>query len=158
MSLLWNKKNLPIRHEDHPFYSMQKEMNSLFDNFFNGFDLAPSNTLDIGKFSPSVDMTETEKEYKVSAELPGMDEKNVDLSIDENSITIKGEKKAEKEEKQKNYYMKETSYGSFQRILPLPNDVDRDKIVATFKKGVLSLVLPKTIESKNSVRKIEIKS
>lgn len=159
MSLLelWNKKNLPSRQQENPFFNLQREMNSVFDNFFKGFDVAPWGELE-KSFNPTVDVTETEEAYTIKAELAGLDEKDIELSIDENCVTLKGEKKQEKEEKKKNYYLKESSHGSFYRSFPIPSDVDSEKIVADFKKGVLNITLPKTEKSKKAMKKIQIKS
>ena len=100
---------------DHPFYSLQREMNSLFDNFFRGFDFAPRGFAagDVGIFSPSIDVKENEKEFIIKAELPGVEEKDIEVTVTNDSVTIKGEKKEEKEDKDKNYYYMERSYGSF---------------------------------------------
>jgi HSP20 family protein len=98
---------------DHPFHSLQREMNSLFDNFFRGFDVAPRGFAagDAGVFSPSIDVKENEKEFIIKAELPGVEEKDIDVTVTNDSVTIKGEKKEEKEDKDKNYYYMERSYG-----------------------------------------------
>ena len=87
---------------------------------------------------PAVDIAETDKAYEITAELPGMDEKNIEVKFADGVLTIRGEKKDEKEEKKKDYYLSERSYGSFQRSFQVPDGVDTDKIEATFKKGVLT--------------------
>ena len=93
----------------------------------------------------------------IFAELPGIDDKDLDVSISDNAVTIKGEKKTEEEENTGGYYRIERRYGSFQRIVPLPCGVDKDKAEATFKRGVLSIVLPKSKTSQQAVQKITIK-
>jgi HSP20 family protein len=90
-----------------------------------------------------VDVTDTDKEVKVCAEIPGVDAKDIDVSVEDGRLTIKGEKKCEQEEKEKGQYRMERSYGSFERSIPLPTDVDESKAKAEFKKGVLRLTLPK---------------
>jgi len=111
-----------------------------------------------GGFSPKMDLEETEKEYRITAELPGMEEKDVEVLLSGNSITIKGEKKEEKEERDKSYYHMERSYGSFQRTVPLPEGIDLNKVDADFKNGVLTVKLPRTVEAKPKSKKVPIKS
>jgi HSP20 family protein len=149
------------REWEHPFGSFQREMNRLFGNFFSGFSLSPWAPMEKGAartFSPRVDVSETDKEIKVSAELPGMEEKDIDVSLTRDTLTIKGEKKEEKEESGKDYYRMERSYGSFTRSIPLPVEVDTDKVEATFKKGILDITLPKTAKAIEETKKIAVKS
>jgi HSP20 family protein len=156
---LWRQSDVPERRDaEHPFYSIQKEMNRLFDSFFQGLDAAPFDEPSLGRFSPSIDVQEDDKEYVVKVELPGMDEKDVEVLLSDHALTIKGEKKEEKEGKGKNYYHVERSFGSFQRVIPLPPGIDAQKAEAAFKKGVLSVSLPKTAESKAKGKKIAIKA
>ena len=108
--------------------------------------------------APVVDVVEKEREYQVSAELPGLEEKDVEVSVADDMLTIKGEKKEEKEEKAKNYYLSERRYGAFQRSFRLPPGVDSAKIEANFQKGVLTVTLPKTPEAQKKEKKIEIKT
>ncbi|MEW6117366.1 MAG: Hsp20/alpha crystallin family protein [Nitrospirota bacterium] len=145
------------RNGDDPFTMLQREMNDLFDNFFRSFDIAPFGSR-MGEFTPRVDVSETDKEIKVSAELPGMDEKDIEVTLNKDSLTIKGEKKEEKEDKGKDYYRMERSYGSFSRTIPLPLEVETDRAEATFKKGVLTVTLPKTAKAIKETKKIAIKA
>ncbi len=108
--------------------------------------------------APAVDVAETEKAYEITAELPGMDEKNVEVKFADGVLTIKGEKQEEKEEKKKDYYLSERSYGSFQRAFQVPDGVDADKIEATFKNGVLTVTMPKSAEAQKSAKKITVKA
>ena len=103
-------------------------------------------------------MSETDKAYEITAELPGIDEKNVEVSLADGGITIKGEKKEETEEKKKDYYVSERRYGSFDRYFTLPEGVDANKIEASFKNGVLKVTLPKTAEAQKPAKKIEVKA
>ncbi|HEY84791.1 MAG TPA: Hsp20/alpha crystallin family protein [Chloroflexi bacterium] len=156
------EKNVAIQRADNPVYSLQREMNRLFDDFFpTDFGLAPFKEFGpgegFGAFSPSVDIAETDKEIKVSTELPGLSEDDIEVSLSGDTLTISGEKKAEKEDKGKNYYRMERSYGSFRRAIPLPCEVETDKVNATFKKGVLNIVLPKTSQAQEAVKKIAIR-
>jgi HSP20 family protein len=153
----FGKKSVPVRREEEkPFALLRREIDSLFDNFFRGFDIEPFESR-MGAFTPQVDVTENDKEIKISAELPGMDEKDIDLSLQNDMLTIKGEKKEEKEDKGKDYYRMERSYGSFIRTIPLPVEVETDKVEAKFKKGVLSITLPKTAKAVAETKKIAVK-
>jgi HSP20 family protein len=145
--------------------SLRGEMDRLFDRF--GFpslrrmlDMEPGfRPASSFSFSaPAIDMSEDDKAYKISAELPGLDAKDVDLSISGGTLILKGEKRQEKEEKEKNYYFSERAYGSFQRAFELPSSVDREKIAADFSKGVLTITLPKTPDAQKQQKKIDVKS
>lgn len=151
------KRSVPVRREESPFETLRREMDSLFDSFTRAFDIEPFWERRLGDFSPSVDVTENDKEVKVSAELPGMDDKDIEVSLSKDSLTIKGEKREEKEDKGKDYYRMERSYGSFSRTIPLPVEVDTDKAEATFKKGVLEIRLPKTAKALEERKKIAVK-
>jgi len=147
----------------HPLASFQKQMNSLFDDFFKGFGewpLAPFRGVGgKGEFMPRVDVAETDKDIKVTAELPGMTEKDVEVSLDPNNIlTLKGEKHEEHEEKEEERHYVERRYGSFYRSIPLSTDVDETKIEASFKHGVLHISLPKKEVKTSQAKKIEIKA
>ena len=151
------KKSVRVKREDeNPFALLRREMDSLFDNFFHGFGIEPFESR-MGAFAPKVDMTENDKEIKISAELPGVDEKDIDVSLQKDMLTIKGEKKEEKEDKGKDYYRMERSYGSFSRTIPLPVDVETDGVEAKFKKGVLSITIPKTAKAVAETKKISVK-
>jgi HSP20 family protein len=154
----FGKKNIPAkREEEHPFMGLQREMNKLFDDFFNSWgELRPlDHALD--DFSPRIDLVEDEKNVTISAELPGMNEKDIDVSLVREALIIKGEKKQEKEERKDHYFYSERSYGSFSRTIPLPPEVDSDKIQAEFRKGILTITLPKTATAKET-RKIAVKA
>ena len=107
---------------------------------------------------PAIDMSEDEQAYKISAELPGMDSKDIDVSVTGDTLVLKGEKRQEKEEKDKNYHFSERAYGSFQRAFELPASVDRGKIAADFSKGVLTITLPKTAAAQQPTKKIAVKA
>jgi HSP20 family protein len=158
----WGKNGESLRRDSgNPFAEFHKEMNRLFDNFSeNMFSLSPirRDLPEISAAFPKMDVSETDKEFKISAELPGMDEKDIDVSVSNEVLTIKGEKKAEKEEKKPNFYRMERSYGAFQRSVPLPAEVEKDQVKASFKKGVLNIVLPKSEKAVKESKKIEINS
>jgi len=154
--------------EWHPFESLRREVDRLFDDFQVGswrlpfartaFDVEPFWR---GEFSwgkaPAVDIVDKEKAYEITAELPGLDDSNIDVRFADGTLTIKGEKKDEKEERKKDYYLSERRYGSFQRSFGVPGGVETDKIEANFKNGVLTVTLPKTAEAQKSEKKITIK-
>ena len=144
--LIHSKKdgtNVPVRRrEEDALLDLRDEMNRLFDGFFERpFGLMPfdGESTVMGDFAPQVNVSETDKEITVSAELPGMEPDDIDVTLDHNNLVISGEKHAEKEEKDKRYYRLERSYGSFYRAIPLDSEVDEDKIDASFKRGVLKV-------------------
>jgi HSP20 family protein len=161
-------KAAPARMPD-VWQSFRGEMDRLFDRFAGGFGLpALRRMFDVepawhteSSFSfpaPSVDVTEDDKTYRITAELPGLEEKNIDVTVSGDMLTLKGEKSHEKEEKDKNRHVSERAYGSFQRSFALPDGVDRDKIAADLSKGVLTITLPKTAAAQKPQKKIEVKA
>ena len=163
--LLPRKKNKGgvFTHRNDPLHAFNRQMGRIFDDFFGdfhqGWSMTPSredfSTLE-RTLSPSMDISENENEYLISAELPGMDEKDLDISLHENVLRIRGEKKADKEEKKKDYHLIERSYGRIERSIPLPEDIDQNRVSASFKKGVLEISIPKTEISKREAQKIQI--
>jgi HSP20 family protein len=130
------------------------EMDRLFNRFF---DLGlPELGLGEGEWMPSVDVSETGKEVIVNAEVPGMEPKDIDISLSGNMLTLKGERKREEEKKGESFHRVERSYGAFTRTIQLPAEVDADKVDATYKDGVLKIRMPKTKEE--PVKKIEVKT
>lgn len=144
------------RRGDDPFMSLQREMNRLFEDTFRGVP-AVAGTGNGRALAPSMDVKETDKAVEVQAELPGVDQKDLDVSYADGVLTIKGEKRAEKEESKAGYHLSERSYGSFFRSLAI-DDVDAEKIEARFDKGVLTVKLPKIAAAQAKARKIEIKA
>lgn len=151
-----------------PFGSLRREIDRLFDDFDRSFWRFPvaRSLFDVEPFSrreltwdaaPAVDISESERAFRITAELPGMDERNIEVKLAGGVLTIKGEKPEETEEKEKDYYLSERRYGSFQRSFQLPEGVDADKIEASFKKGVLTVTLPKMPEAQKKVQKIAVK-
>jgi HSP20 family protein len=152
-----------------PFENLRREIDRLFDDFDGGlwrspfgrsfFDVQPFGRREMAwAATPAVDVAETDKAYEITAELPGIDEKNIEVKLADGALTIKGEKREEKEEKKKDYYLSERSYGSFQRSFQVPEGVDTDKIEASFKKGVLTVTLPKSAEAQKAAKKIDVKA
>ncbi len=140
-----------------PLDFMRTGLDDLFDNFFREFDFAPSSLARSSSFIPRMDITGNDKEYKISAELPGLSKENVDIELNEDMLTVKGEKKSEIKEEESGRYHVERSYGTFSRTVRLPNDIDVDSVSADFKDGVLNITLPKSKEAKEKSKKIQIK-
>jgi HSP20 family protein len=155
----WSRgRDVTVRRgeETNPFLALHREMNRLFDDAFRGFDVAPFG-LD-GGFSrafgwPNIEVTDTDKELKVTAELPGLEEKDVQLELANGVLAIKGEKKTETEDKARLF--SERYYGRFERRIPIEG-VDEDKVSASFQNGVLSITLPKTAQAQRNVKRIAI--
>jgi len=152
-----------------PVEGLRREIDRLFDDFGMGFRRSPfGRSLFAAEpfwrrelswtAAPAVDVTESDNAYEVTAELPGLDEKNIEVKVVNGNLTIKGEKQEEKEEKKKDYYLHERHFGSFERSFEVPDGVDADKIEASFKKGVLTVTLPKKPEAQKPEKKIEVKS
>ena len=154
----FRRKGVPIKRETNPFALLRKEVDSLFEEFFRGFDLDQFWSGRRSSFSPRIDVSETDKEIKVTAELPGMDEKDIEVTLDRDTLTISGEKKEEKEDSGKDYDCMERSYGSFTRSIPLPVEVDIDKAEASYKKGILTVRIPKTAKAIEEKKKIQVKA
>ncbi|WP_353476436.1 Hsp20/alpha crystallin family protein (plasmid) [Salipiger sp. H15] len=145
------------------FGSLRDEMERLFDAFEprQWFDKVPGRPpMMTSEFvlSPALDLAETDSGYLITAELPGLDADQVAVSIGNGSLTISGEKSAEEKTAEGTYHLRERRWGSFQRSIRLPQDVDRDKVEAEFANGVLKVTLPKSAEALASTRKIDVKS
>ena len=147
---LW-KKNLPARGDS--FFALQNEMNDLFESFNRGFFPMVSNA---DGFIPKLEMKADEKRYYVSAELPGMKEDDIHVTLKDNSLIIEGEKKSEMKKEEKGIYRSEFSYGTFYRLVPLGVEVDAEKVAAAYKNGILQVEIEKK-ENAGSARKITIK-
>lgn len=155
--------------EWQPFESLRREVDRLFDDFDWGFwrtpfrrsifDVEPLWRRQLTRGAiPAVDLVEKENAYELTAELPGMDESNIEVKLSNGELRIKGEKEEAKEGKEKDYYVAERRYGSFERHFRLPDGVDRDKVEASFKKGVLTVVLPKSPETRKAEKKVTVKA
>jgi HSP20 family protein len=150
-----------------PLEALRREVDRLFDEVGGEFWRAPfkrslmgetmfRRELTTGK-APAVDIAEKDNAYEVTADVPGFDDNSIEIQVSNGSLWIKGERKSEREERQKDYYLSEREFGSFQRCFRLPDGIDTDKIEATLKKGVLTVTLPKTAEGQKAAKKIEIK-
>jgi HSP20 family protein len=169
---------LPIKSQDktperatamgewRPFEALRREIDRWFEDMDwraptrrGAFDLDPFWRRELTwPHVPAVDVVEKDKAYEVTAELPGLDEKNVEVKVANGTLTIKGEKSEEKEEKRKDYYLSERRFGSFERRFQIPQGVDASKIEANFKKGVLTVTLPKTQEAQAAEKTIAVKA
>jgi HSP20 family protein len=167
------EKNLPILHrrgretgfsDYHPVSQLHQEIDRMFDHFYRSFGWpsfdfeGPFSRMAEGILKPTLDISAGEKEYAVTVEVPGVEEKDIQLELVNDTLNIKGEKKQEKEEKDKDYYRVERSYGSFHRVLSLPEDADQENINAVFKNGVMTISIPRKALPKTETKKIEIKA
>jgi len=155
----WNSRSREMAtqrgNDVHPFLALHREMNRMFDDVFRGFEMAP-----FGGFRPSeslgwpnIDVDETDTDIRVTAELPGLEEKDISLEIANGMLLISGEKKSETEDNARRF--SERYYGRFERRIPL-EDVEQDKASASFKNGVLTVTVPKSRQAKEKVRRIAI--
>ncbi|MFJ6327528.1 MULTISPECIES: Hsp20/alpha crystallin family protein [unclassified Rhizobium] len=154
------RKTAPAMERWAPFESLRSEMDRVFNDFTSGFFdhtfARFPNTFTRG--IPAADFVESDKSYELTVELPGIDAKELNLTLANGIMTLRGEKHERQEEKEKEYYLSERRYGSFQRSLQLPNGVDADNINASFENGVLKVILPKTANTHKNDRKIAIKA
>jgi HSP20 family protein len=149
------------RERESPFGEFHRRMDELFDDFVEGFGQGSVWPTLRGleqrlAVAPSVDVSETDDEIRITADLPGMDEKDIQVTLDNDLLAIRGEKKLEQEEEKRNYHISERSYGEFSRTIPVPAGIDAGKIKASVKKGVLTITLPKTPELKSRRKTIEV--
>lgn len=157
-----------------PLATLREEVDNLFERFAEDWpslprlfgkgwtypvaDIERRFSLPSLEITPRVDVSESDNTYDIAVELPGMTEKDIEITLSDDSLTVKGEKKEEREEKKKNYHVRECSYGSFQRTFRVPSGVDQSKVDASYSKGVLNISLPKTVEAKSNKRSIEVKA
>jgi HSP20 family protein len=158
----WTSGGLTSYGRD-PFSMFRREMDRLFDDFF-----APSEPRSFGGpaasrpqaalIRPSIDIEDQDHAYVVTAELPGLSEKDVELSLNDNVLTISGEKRSERKEEKAGRHYTERSFGRFERTIPLPVEVDAERVDASFRNGVLTVALPKTEKARQNARRIEIRA
>lgn len=150
---------VPAEHGWEPLLSLRREIDRLFDDM----SWRPSRLFEMRPWArmptvPAADIVEQDGEFVITLDVPGMDEKDIEVKVTDDAITIRGEKTEEKEEEKEDYRLSERRHGSFVRTFRLPDSVDADKISATYGKGVLKLVMPKTDSAKRKQRKIEVKA
>jgi HSP20 family protein len=142
---------------ESPLVHLQQDIDRMFDNFLQGFNVPYARPAGVNAMiSPRINITESPDSYEISAELPGVEEKDVDISLSGAVLTIKGERREEREEKERSYHRIESAYGAFQRTIALPEDADKGNINANFKNGILSIVIGKSREAQADTRKIAI--
>lgn len=161
----WGRNNgnqvpsLPRDDDRDPFLSLHREVNRLFDDVFRGFGSGLPSLGNGSAFSagwPSVEISDNDKEIKVTAEVPSLEEKDIEVLLNDGVLTLKGEKRSESEDKDRQF--SERYYGRFERRIPLGVEVDEDKVDASFRNGVLTVTLPKTEKAQTQVKRIAIKS
>ncbi len=150
-----------------PLASMRRDIDRFFESlapsFPRGIDFDPLSSLSSvfelgrGDLTPHVEVTEEKKGYEITAELPGVDEKDMNVTLQDHTLIVSGEKKSERKEEKKDYYLSERSYGSFRRSFRLPEEVNEDKISAKFEKGVMTIFLPRVASAKPKGRQIPIR-
>ncbi|HEY9773139.1 MAG TPA: Hsp20/alpha crystallin family protein [Planktothrix sp.] len=154
----WGRRQMPAKQTEEIEGGGQlipsAEFDRLFENFFG--NMVPYNVE--RDFMPSLDVRETEKAVEVSAELPGVDEKDIKVTLTDHMLAISGEKKSEKDETKDGHRRIERRYGSFMRSVPLPPYLDSDKVDAKYKDGVLTISIPKSAEYENKVRSIPVRT
>lgn len=140
-----------------PFMSLQRRMNRLFDDMFRtGIPVATSADEEGGMIMPQMNVSETDSEIRITAELPGVSEKDVDITLDDDMLTIRGEKRMEKKEDKENYHFVERSFGQFRRTLRVPHSIDPEQVQASVENGVLTVILPKH-QGQEKMRHIQVK-
>jgi HSP20 family protein len=149
-----NKEMNLEKGQSHPLQQLHWGIDRLFDDFMDNWDW-PAMTEE-GVLSPRTDVSETDKEITVTAEMPGLDETNIDVSLERGSLVIRGQKESKTEDKEKSYYHVERAYSSFYRAIPLPCEIEDKKIKATYKKGLLTVHLPKAPDANRPRKQIEI--
>jgi HSP20 family protein len=168
-----DRSSVPVRREDqavqvrqtHPLSQIHNEIDRLFDDTFRNFGFPSMMTgrmfpalTQADWLKPRLDLAATDKEYTVSVELPGVEATEVKVELVNDTLRVTGEKKQEKEEKEKDFYRMERSYGSFQRVLSLPEDADQENIKAVFKNGVMTVTLPRKSPAASAVKQIEVET
>ncbi len=162
------RKSSPAMGIGHPLAALRDRWDHVFDDFFADFprwpslrrplDIEPLRLITGSELMPAMDVTEQDDGYQISAELPGMDDKDIGVEVQDDLLTVRGEKRAEQEKKDKGYHLTERSYGSFTRSFRLPSDADAGKASANFSKGVLKISVPKSTEARKKVKKIDVKA
>jgi len=164
----WKRKRVPVGKDEHPVSSLQSQINRVFNDFMTGSSRLPdffSEPLaQLGErwsaFSPNVNVTKTDRELLVTVEVPGMDEKDIELTLTQEGLTIRGERKSSHEESSEGgWTYVESSFGSFERIVPLADlQIDEDKVEATASKGIVRISLPLVPAAQSSAKKVSIRT
>ncbi len=156
------QERMPVRRSQamSPYRAMRDMMSSMMEDFFSDWPSMRVQPFEwrMQEFSPSIDVIDEEKDIRVQAEVPGMNPDDLEIVVTRDSIIVKGEKRSERDEERQGLRYSERTFGSFERVIPLPGDVQTDKIEAQFKNGVLDIVMPKSEQSLKELRKIQIRS
>lgn len=158
-NLLNIKRSTPVnRNQNNPFFNIQNIFDKAWEDFYSSFQLPSFSTKEFENLAitPAIDIVDDKDHFKVEAEMPGMGEDNIEVSISDGILTIKGDKQTSKQDKDKNYLMREINYGSYMRSIRLPDSVDIDKAKASFKKGMLWVDIPKKSEVTKQSRKLTV--
>lgn len=154
-----DRRDLQKRDGGDEMYPFRREMDRLFDEFFRGWDPGALRGEEMRTFNPALNVAESDDAIEASMELPGLSEEDIEVTLTSDGLTVTGEKKGEEEERGKNYFRRERSYGYFRRTIPLPaGAVDADKVEAKFDKGVLTITMPKREAAKREAKQITVKS
>jgi len=145
------------REDAGPFAELHKQMDELFDDWARSVRPPVATRREAGLLRPTIDVSETDEAFKVIAELPGVEEQDVDVTVSDDRLTIKAEKRKESEEKGEHFHRVERSYGTFERSMSLPRGVDTDNVNAQMKNGMLTVTIPKTPSMEEHTRKIAVK-
>jgi HSP20 family protein len=148
---------MPRQQQGEPVHSLRNAVNRLFDDFTMGWNMPALFERTNPQYMPRVNVAETEKDVVITAELPGMELKDIEVKLLADKILVKGEKREEKEEKTVGYHHIERTYGSFERVLPVPSNIKKESIEAVYKDGVLRVTMPKTEEAVKATKTIEVK-
>lgn len=140
-------------NEQNPLFSLHREMNRLFDDVFRDFDIGFPGARSFTSW-PNIEVADEDKNLRVSAELPGMEQKDVEVMLQDGALTLRGEKRAESQDNARRF--SERFYGRFERTIPLGYDIEEDKVEASFKNGVLTVILPKSEQAQSRVKRIAI--
>lgn len=144
--------------DDDPFLALRRDMNRVFEDFWSRFDRPFGSDGALAAAGPRTDVSETDEAVQIAMELPGLEDKDIEVNLTDDVLTVRGEKKRESEHNGRGYYVSERTWGSFHRMIPLPPGVDTGKAEARFKNGVLTVTLPKTEEAKARMKRIEVKA
>lgn len=159
ISKMWEKGENLKKEFEYYLVQMQKDMEKMFTDLRTGFDLQMKETKDfMKKFIPSINVSEDDEKAIIRVEIPGIEPKDVNLTVEQHNLIIEGEKKEEKKSEKEEFKLIESAYGHFKRVIALPESIDPSKIEAKYKNGVLEIVLPKKEEVKKTKQKIEIKT
>lgn len=151
-----DRETIAVRRDAEPFITLQDRLNRMFEDFFRGTGISSFGASSGSTAVPSVDVSETAEEIRIDAELPGVEEKDIQISLDEGMLVLSGEKQSEVKTEEKEFHHVERSWGSFRRAVRLPCEVVGEKATATFKNGVLSVRLPKKESARPNVHKIQV--